>query len=131
VPSLLGGHVDVLVQLPAALSAHVGEGSLRLLAALTPERDPALPDVPTAREQGVDAALPAWRGLAAPPRTPKPVVATLEASIGAVAASRDFAEASARLGVTPAFLPADAFASLIAREDETLAQLMKVMAIAK
>jgi tripartite-type tricarboxylate transporter receptor subunit TctC len=131
VPSLLGGHVDVLVQLPAALSAHVGEGSLRLLAALTAERDPALPDVPTAREEGVDAALPAWRGIAAPAGTPKPVVAALEAAIGAVAASRDFAEASARLGVTPAFLPADAFASLIAREDETLAQLMKVMAIAK
>src|SRR3954468_13441324 len=51
VPSLLGGHVDVLVQLPAALSAHVAEGSIRLLAAMTTQRDPALPDVPTAREQ--------------------------------------------------------------------------------
>jgi tripartite-type tricarboxylate transporter receptor subunit TctC len=131
VPSLLGGHVDVLVQLPAALSAHVGEGSLRLLAAMTLERDPALPDVPTAREQGVDAALAAWRGIAAPRGTPRPVIAALEAAIRATAGSREFVEASAKLGVTPAFLPADAFGSLIAREDETLAQLMKLIAVAK
>jgi tripartite-type tricarboxylate transporter receptor subunit TctC len=127
VPSLLGGHVDALVQLPAALSAHVGEGSLRLLAALTSERDPALPEVPTAKEQGVDVALAAWRGIAAPRGTPKPVVAALEGAIRAAAASRDFAEASGRLGVTPAFLPAADFAALIAREDETLARLMKLI----
>jgi tripartite-type tricarboxylate transporter receptor subunit TctC len=52
VPNLLGGHVDVLVQLPGALAAQVKSGNVRLLAAMTPSRDPALPDVPTAKEQG-------------------------------------------------------------------------------
>ena len=55
VPSLTGGHVDALVQLPAALAGQVKQGNVRLLAALIPERDPAMRDVPTAREQGVDA----------------------------------------------------------------------------
>src|SRR5262245_56829269 len=51
VPSLLGGHVDAVVQLPAALSAPVKQGQVRLLAALIPNRDPALPDVPTRSEE--------------------------------------------------------------------------------
>jgi len=57
VPSLLGGQVEVVVQLPAALSGYVKSGQVRLLAALTSGRDPALPDVPTAREQGFDVSL--------------------------------------------------------------------------
>jgi len=52
VPSLLGGEVDAVMQLPAALSAYVKSGQVRLLAALVSARDPALPDVPTARELG-------------------------------------------------------------------------------
>src|SRR5262245_35801308 len=43
VPNLLGGHVDAVVQLPAALSAPVKQGQARLLAAPIPNRDPALP----------------------------------------------------------------------------------------
>src|SRR4051812_4087741 len=49
VPSLIGGHVDALVQLPAALSGPVKQGQVRLVAALTTERDAAWPQVPTAR----------------------------------------------------------------------------------
>src|SRR3954468_654480 len=78
VPSLIGGHVDALVQLPAALSGPVKQGQVRLLAALIPNRDPALADVPTAREQGTDVALEAWRGIAVPRGTPKSAIAELE-----------------------------------------------------
>src|SRR6266568_5472939 len=60
VPSLLGGQVDAVVQLPAALSGYVKSGQVRLLASLTSARDPLLGDVPTARELGYDVALEAW-----------------------------------------------------------------------
>src|SRR6185295_3398522 len=90
VPSLLGGHVDAVVQLPAALSAPVKQGQVRMLAALLPNRDPALPDVPTAKEQGVDVSLEAWRGIAVPKGTPKPVIAALESSIRLTVNSQEF-----------------------------------------
>src|SRR2546421_10896677 len=61
VPSLIGGHIDALVQLPAALSGPGKQGQGRLIAALIPSRGPAL-DVPTARGQGYDVSLQAWRG---------------------------------------------------------------------
>ena len=131
VPSLLGGHVDAVVQLPAALSAPVKQGQARLLAALIPARDPALPDVPTAKEQGIDVSLEAWRGIAVPKGTPRNIVSTLEKSIKAAVDSPEFTKGSENLGVRPAFLGADEFGALIAKEDAELARLMQQIGIKK
>ena len=131
VPNLLGGHVDVLVQLPGALAAQVKAGNVRLLAAMIPARDPALPDVPTAKEQGLDVSLEAWRGIAVPRGTPAPVIATLESAIRQTAESPDFARSAEKLGVRPAFMPAAAFGEVIAKEDAQLAQLMSLIGLKK
>jgi len=72
VPSLLGGQVDAVLQLPAALSGYVKSGQMRLLASLTAARDPLLGEVPTAREQGLEVSLEAWRGIAARRGRPSP-----------------------------------------------------------
>jgi len=131
VPNLMGGHVDVLVQLPGALAAQVKSGNVRLIAAITPGRDPALPDVPTAKEQGVDVALEFWRGIAVPRGTPPATIAALEGAIRQTAESPDFARAADKLGVRPAFMPTAEFGELIAKEDAQLAQLMGVIGLKK
>ena len=131
VPSLIGGHVDALVQLPAALSGPVKQGQVRLLAALIPNRDPALPGVPTAREQGFDVSVEAWRGIAVPHGTPHPVISVLEAAIRTTVESGEFQKASENLGVRPAFLPADTFSELIAKEDVALSRLMLLIGLKK
>lgn len=131
VTSLLGGQVDAVVQLPAALASHVKAGTVRLLAAMTPQRDPAFPDVPTAREQGLDVTLEAWRGIAVPKGTPQPVIAALEAAIKKTAESPEFAQANERLGARPAFLPAEQFRRLIAKEDAELARIMLAIGLKK
>jgi len=131
VPSLLGGQVDAVLQLPAALSGYVKSGQMRLLASLTSARDPLLGDVPTAREQGIDVSLEAWRGIAVPKGTPKAVVAALEEAIRKTSASLDFAQASERLGVRPAFMPAEEFGDLIAKEDAELARIMRLIGLKK
>jgi len=131
VPSLLGGHVDAVVQLPAALSAPVKQGQARLLAALIPARDPALPDVPTAKEQGIDVSLEAWRGIAVPKGTPRNAIALLEKSIRSTVESPEFAKGSEHLGVRPAFLGADEFTSQISREDAELSRLMQQIGLKK
>jgi len=131
VPSLLGGHVDAVMQLPAALAAPVKQGQVRLLAALIPERDPALPDVPTAREQGYDVSLEAWRGIAVPRGTPPQVIAALESAIRATVASDEFRKGCEHLGVRAAFQPAAEFSELIAREDASLSRLMRRIGLEK
>ena len=125
VPNLMGGHVDAAVQFPGALAANVQGGRLRLLAVLASQRDPAFPEVPTARELGVDVALDAWRGVTVPKGTPQPVIAALEKSIRETVESAEFAAASEKLYVRPGFLPAVEFGKLIAAEDAYLARIME------
>jgi tripartite-type tricarboxylate transporter receptor subunit TctC len=131
VPSLIGGHVDALVQLPAALSGPVKQGQVRLIAALIPTRDPALADVPTASEQGLNVSLEAWRGIALPRGTPRAVIAQLEGAIRQTVGSAEFVKGSENLGVRPAFMPAAQFGELIAQEDASIARLMQVIGLKK
>jgi tripartite-type tricarboxylate transporter receptor subunit TctC len=131
VPNLVGGHVDAVVQLPAALAAPVKQGQVRLIAALIPNRDPALPEVATAREQGVDVSLEAWRGIAVPRGTPRALITQLESAIRNTVTSAEFVKASQNMGVRPAFMPADEFGALIAKEDAELARLMQGIGLKK
>ena len=98
---------------------------------LAPASCEVLRDVPTAREQGFDVSLEAWRGIAVPRGTPRPVIATLEAAIRRTVEAPDFATGSDNLGVRPAFLPAAEFGDFIAREDADLARLMQLIGVKK
>ena len=131
IPNLMGGHVDVVVQFPGALAGQVQAGKLRLLAALSSQRDPAFPDVPTARDLGLDVALDAWRGVAVPKGTPQVVIAALEKAIRATVQSPEFVAASEKLYVRPGFLPAAEFGKMIATEDAYLARIMEQVGLKK
>jgi tripartite-type tricarboxylate transporter receptor subunit TctC len=131
IPSLLGGHVNAVVQFPAALAGPVKQGQLRLLVALTQSRDPAWPEVPTARELGFEVALDAWRGIAVPRGTPRQVITALETSIRNTVSSPEFVKAAENVGVRPAFMTADEFSSLIAKEDQELSRLMQAIGLKK
>ena len=131
VSNVLGGHVDAMVTLPAAAASHVQRGRLRALASLTSVRDPALPDVPTARELGIDVSLEAWRGIATPKGAPAPALAMLEDAIRKTIESTEFAQGTEKLLVRPSFLPAREFAELVAKEDAELARIMQAIGIRK
>jgi tripartite-type tricarboxylate transporter receptor subunit TctC len=129
VPSLLGGHVDAVVQLPGALAGHLKSGAVRALVALSAARDPAFPDVPTAREQGINVVADLWRGVAAPKGTPAQVVARLEQAIRATVTSAEFVKGTEKLLVTPAFLPGAEFGKLIAKEDAEIAKAVTALGL--
>lgn len=129
VPSLLGGHVDAIMQLPGALAGHVKSGTVRALVALSGARDPFFPDVPTAREQGVNAVAELWRGVVAPRGTPPRIIARLEDAVRRTVTSPEFAKATRNLLVAPAFLPAAEFGKLIAREDAEIAQAVSALGL--
>lgn len=129
VPSLLGGHVDAVVQLPGALAGHVKAGTVRALVALSGARDPFFRDVPTAREQGMNVSAELWRGVAVPKGTPPRIIARLEDAIRKTVASPEFARATEKLLVAPAFLPAGEFGKMIASEDAEIARTVKALGI--
>lgn len=131
VVNLLGDRIEAVVQFPAAVVPHVKSGDLRVIAVLGAQRDPVLPQVRTAREQGYKVGLDMWRGVAAPKGTPKLVVARLQEAIKKTVESPEFKEAGATIGFTPAYLPADQFAKVIANDDQRLAEVMRQIGIKK
>ncbi len=83
---LLGGNIDSLFDPVTTNVAQLKAGSLRALAVSTPNRLPALPNIPTFAELGYPAVqVPLWVGVMAPRGTPDAVVNRLhEALIAAV-----------------------------------------------
>ncbi len=132
VPSLLGGHVDALIQLPGSVAPLVKSGALRVLGVLGSKRDPVFPDAPTAAELGIPvAAMDLWRGIGVPKGTPKTVIARLEKAVEASMARPEFVSAGEKFGFLPAFMPAEAFGQLIARDDEVIARQMLALGLKK
>jgi tripartite-type tricarboxylate transporter receptor subunit TctC len=79
---LMGGQIDFVVDQITSSKPFVDSGSLRILAVLSKERDPALPDSPTLREaMGVDLDASTTAGILAPLGTPTSVVKSLNASL--------------------------------------------------
>lgn len=65
--AMLGGHVDVLVGAPANVLPHIEAGKARAIGLGAPKRQPnRLANVPTFREQGIDAVFYSWRGFIGP-----------------------------------------------------------------
>lgn len=79
--AVLGGHVPWMFDSGRVLQ-HVKAGKLTLLAVATEKRLPEQPDVPTMAESWPGFVANGWHGIAAPPGTPKPIVAKLNAAIG-------------------------------------------------
>jgi putative tricarboxylic transport membrane protein len=68
--ALLGNHVALASGNPNELLPQIQAGKMRGLLALTAKRIPALPDVPTAIEKGVNLNLESGRGIVGPPGMP-------------------------------------------------------------
>jgi len=128
---LLGGRIDAALQWPSQFKSHADAGKLIILAVTSASRIPLLPNVPTAKEQGVDIDITMWRGIAVPKGTPKDRIATLEKAIKAVVASPEFVAASKKMGFEPAFLGASDFDSLIKRDDQSISSLMDELGLKK
>ena len=131
VVNLLGSRIEGIVQLPAAVVAHVKSGDLRVLAVLGSKRDPIFPDVPAANEVGYKVALDMWRGIAVPKGVPKPIIVKLQDAIKGTVESPAFRDAGKSIGFMPAYLPANEFGKLIASDDAKLASVMVELGMKK
>ena len=83
-PALLGlvaGDVDLMFDNLGVSLELVNAGKLRLLAVASPNRLPALPDVPTIAEALPGFEAVAWYGIVAPPQTPKDIVDKINADV--------------------------------------------------
>ena len=96
------GSVDAAVDFIAPLLSAIKSGQLHALAVTAGRRFPGLPDVPTVRESGVpDYDVTSWNALAAPAKTPKPILDKLHAALAQALADPEVRKRFAQLGVEP------------------------------
>jgi len=74
---LVGGHVDFMCEQSVSVADQVLAGSVKAYAVSAGERLATLPNVPTAREAGINYEMSIWAGLFAPKGVPPEVVAKL------------------------------------------------------
>jgi len=123
--ALLGGHADVNGGLSATLLPHIKGGKLRALAVLDHKRDPALPDVPTAKEEGVNVVNLMWRGVLAPKATPRPIIEKLAAAFKKMTEDKTVVAMIKRLGDEIQFLGPDEFTKVWREEFEAHKEIGK------
>lgn len=123
---IVAGSVKVSFAAINSSQPHVKAGRLRVLAVTTPERVPALPDVPTMIESGVkDVVVVNWYGLVAPIKTPKPLVDRISQEFAKVLKSPEMqkqliSDGSSAVGSTP-----EQFAAHIKAERAMWAKVVK------
>ncbi len=101
ITQLLGGHVDSTGGGPAAVYPHVASGKMRAIASWGVKRHPALPDVPTFKEQGIDAEAYLWVGLFTAAGTPEATLTQLRDVVRKAAADPAFKDALDKVKVVP------------------------------
>jgi tripartite-type tricarboxylate transporter receptor subunit TctC len=80
--ALIAGQVDYMCDQIVNVVPQIQGGTIKGYAVGTPERNPALPDVPTAKEAGLPGfQAVAWNALFAPKGTPKPILDKLTAAL--------------------------------------------------
>src|SRR5215470_12134086 len=98
VTALLGNNSAVLVSSVSACLSQIKAGKARPLALFGGRRSPALPDVPTMKEQGYDIEYYLWVGMFAPKGTPANVTTYLREALNKAAHGDQFKTALANLG---------------------------------
>jgi tripartite-type tricarboxylate transporter receptor subunit TctC len=78
---LIAGHVDYLCEQAVSVTGAITGGQVKAFVVSSNERLSTLPDVPSAKEAGVDYQMSIWAGIFAPKGTPKPIVNQLAASL--------------------------------------------------
>jgi tripartite-type tricarboxylate transporter receptor subunit TctC len=82
--ALASGEVTFAINNILDAQTFVRQGKMRALAVTGAKRSPAVPDVPTLIESGIQVEANLWTGLFAPEGTPKAVVNMLNGSIGRI-----------------------------------------------
>lgn len=129
---LASGGVQIIPSsLPEGL-AMMQAGKVKALAVLAEARNPAFPDVPTAKEAtGVDFAGGTWRGVVGPRGLDPAVTGTLATAVAKVAASEEFTTFMTEKGFGTANLGPEEFGAFLTGQHEQFGSIMNDLGIAQ
>ena len=79
---LMAGRIDYVCDSVSTSLPQIESNSIKAIASTGSRRPAVLPNVATAREQGLDFEVGTWQGLFLPKGTPEPIVRRLNAAVG-------------------------------------------------
>lgn len=123
--ALLAGDIQALPANASTVASNLKAGKLRALASFGEERDPAFPDVPTAKEQGYAVFGSPFVGVAVAKGVPQAAIEKLRAATAQVAKSKDFQEKALKTATVVTYLPADKFGQVWARDWKTYRPMLQ------
>jgi tripartite-type tricarboxylate transporter receptor subunit TctC len=128
-PGLLaavGGHSDVTNVTPFTGLPHIKAGKLVPLAVLDHVRQPEYPDVPTAKEQGIDVVWFPWISVHAPKGTSPAIIKKLAGAFKNMIEDDSTKEICRKAGVEARFVGTDEFTKIWRAQFEEFKELAKI-----
>jgi tripartite-type tricarboxylate transporter receptor subunit TctC len=122
----MAGDIQLMFQLIPGIAGQVKGGKVRALAVMSPQRVPALPDVPTTVELGAPRLLSStWFALLAPKGTAQAVLERMNAATNEVLADPAVKKRLADIGVSTLGGSAKQLADHLAAETDKWAQVVR------
>lgn len=128
--AILGGHID-LTDSNLTQKGKVDAGQLRFLAIASEARNPAMPNVPTLKELGINIVYEVVRGLLVPKGTPAPVKAKLGDACEKAAKEPEFANAMKLQGTSVKYLNAADYGKFLDKIDADNKAIMADLGLMK
>ena len=127
---LIGGRIQVMYPSITSALPHVKAGRCMRSRSRARSARPSCPTCPTVAEAGVPGyEMVIWNGMLAPARTPKPVIAKLNAQLRAFAESSDVKARLASMGAEPAYSTPAAFDAFIKSEIAKWGKILKAAGV--
>lgn len=125
------GDVDYFINTDSAVIPFVKSKELRALAVLDVERDPFLPDIPTAKELGYDVVAKQWVSVLAPKGTPAEVIETLSKGFANITKDPSFKHLMAKSEIPVTYRNAEEFQRYWDGEYKMYAEIVKRLGLKK
>lgn len=126
---LMAGRLDFSAAVVASASGLIDGDKLRLIAVFSARRHPDYPNVPTAREQGIDAQQLSQVGIYAPAGTPEPVMARLEEACRTGVEDETFRRVAATRKVPVNYMSRADFTAMVRSEYEAYGRILRELGV--
>lgn len=123
--ALLAGDIQALPANASTVASNLKAGKMRALASFGEKRDPAFPEVPTAKEQGYEVFGSPFVGVAVAKGVPQAAIDKLRAATERVAKDPDFREKALKTATDISYLPARQFGEVWARDWKTYRPMLQ------
>lgn len=132
ITQVVGGHVDAFTGDISEATGFWESGDLRIIAVLAEERLPGkFSTIPTAREQGIDALGPNWRGFYMPKDADKEAQKYWVNAIDTLYNSQEWKDVMAKNGLIPFHPKADEFEAFVTQQVADIEQLSREIGLLK